>query len=67
MLSGQVVEMSPMGAPHAAATERVRHVLSGALGSRAQVRDQKPLALGEYDEPEPDLCRWPGCMAQAHI
>jgi Uma2 family endonuclease len=55
LLGGQVVEMSPMGAPHAAATERVRHVLSGALGSRAQVRDQKPLALGEYDEPEPDL------------
>jgi Uma2 family endonuclease len=55
LLGGQVVEMSPMGPPHAAAAEQAREVLQAALGARAQVRDSKPVDLGEYDEPLPDL------------
>ncbi len=55
LLGGQVVEMSPMGPPHAAAAELVRDALQAALGARAQVRDSKPVDLGEYDEPLPDL------------
>jgi Uma2 family endonuclease len=55
LLGGQVVEMSPMGPPHAAAAEQARDVLQAALGTRAQVRDSKPVDLGEYDEPLPDL------------
>lgn len=55
LLGGQVVDMSPMGPPHAAAAEQARDVLQAALGARAQVRDSKPLGLGEYDEPLPDL------------
>ena len=55
LLNGQVVEMSPVGPPHAAAAELVRDALQAALGARAQVRDSKPVDLGEYDEPLPDL------------
>jgi Uma2 family endonuclease len=55
LLGGQVVDMSPMGPPHAAAAEQARDVLQAALGAWAQVRDSKPVDLGEYDEPLPDL------------
>ena len=55
LLGGQVVDMSPMGPPHAAAAEQARDVLQAALGARAQARDSRPVGLGEYDEPLPDL------------
>jgi Uma2 family endonuclease len=55
LIDGRVVAMSPMGPPHAAAVDKAGYVLRAAVGARALVRDQKPLALDEYDEPEPDL------------
>jgi Uma2 family endonuclease len=55
LLGGQVVEMSPAGPPHAAATDRLGDRLAAGTAGRALVRRQNPLDLGEYDEPEPDL------------
>ena len=56
LIGGQVVEMSPKGPRHAAVTNRVRKVLERAFpAARFTVRPEQPLALGEWDEPEPDI------------
>ena len=55
-LHGEVVEMSPEGAPHAAASSDAGEYLAGLLGSRAQVRQAKPITIPALaSEPEPDL------------
>jgi Uma2 family endonuclease len=62
LLGGQVVAMSPIGPGHAYAVDCCNRAFSAGVGGRAVVRVQNPLALGEYDEPEPDvaLVRPPG-------
>ena len=55
-LHGEIVEMSPEGAPHAAASSDAGDYLSGLLGGRAQVRQSKPITIPALaSEPEPDL------------
>lgn len=55
-LHGEIVDMSPEGAPHAAASSDAGDYLSGLLGSRAQVRQSKPITIPTLvSEPEPDL------------
>lgn len=55
-LYGEIVEMSPEGAPHAAASSDAGEYLSELLGVRAQVRHAKPITLPALmSEPEPDL------------
>ena len=55
-LHGEIVEMSPEGAPHAAASSDAGEYLSGLLGARAQVRYAKPITMPALvSEPEPDL------------
>lgn len=55
-LHGEIVEMSPEGAPHAASSSDAGEYLSGLLGARAQVRYAKPVTiLTLASEPEPDL------------
>ena len=55
-LYGEIVEMSPEGAPHAAASSDAGEYLSGLLGVRAQVRYAKPITIPALvSEPEPDL------------
>jgi len=55
LIDGMLVTMSPQTARHAAVIERLTHKLISALGERARVRVQLPLALGDLAEPEPDL------------
>ena len=55
-LHGEIVDMSPEGAPHAAASSDAGDYLSGLLGTRAQVRHAKPITIPTLtSEPEPDL------------
>ena len=55
-LHGEIVEMSPEGAPHAAASSDAGDYLAGLLGARAQVRQGKPITIAALvSEPEPDL------------
>lgn len=55
-LNGEVVEMSPEGAPHAAASSDAGEYLAGLVGSRAQIRQAKPITISALaSEPEPDL------------
>lgn len=55
LLEGVIVDMSPQGTEHAAATEVLAQLLRAALGDRARVREEKPFAAGDDSEPEPDI------------
>lgn len=54
LIQGEIVEMTPQSAAHAAAVELAQSALQ-ALGREYWVRVQLPLALGVESEPEPDL------------
>lgn len=55
LLGGVILVMSPQNAPHRwTVTWLARHLVL-AVGDRAEVQVQCPLALSEEDEPEPDL------------
>ncbi len=69
LIDGEVILMSPQEAGHATAVELVVRVLERAFGEGYHVRDQKPLDLGEGQEPEPDaavVVGSPRDYAQAH-
>ena len=56
LLDGEIVVMSPEGAPHASASVRAGEYLMRLLEDRAQVRPAKPITLEAVrSEPEPDL------------
>jgi Uma2 family endonuclease len=55
LLFGAVVPMTPIDPSHSHATTRVSEMLMRALGQRAYVRAQQPLAASDISEPEPDI------------
>jgi len=55
LIDGEVIEMPPIGAPHASIVTDVQNLLIAAVGPRALVRVQNPIHLGRHDEPQPDL------------
>ncbi|MDR7555981.1 MAG: Uma2 family endonuclease [Armatimonadota bacterium] len=55
LVQGEIVEMTPQSAAHAAAVELVQRALLRLVGPEQAVRVQMPLALGADSEPEPDL------------
>jgi Uma2 family endonuclease len=56
LLHGEIIETSPEGEPHAAASVEAGEYLTRLLGERAQVRPAKPITLPVVNsEPEPDV------------
>jgi Uma2 family endonuclease len=55
LLRGEIVEMSPEGAPHAYCSDEAGEYLDRLLGNRAKVRRTKPITLSNGSEPEPDI------------
>ena len=55
LIDGEIVQMPPIGVPHASHVGRISHVLSLALGSLALVWVQNPVRLGDRSEPVPDI------------
>jgi len=55
LLHGMIVQMSPMGPPHASTVERLTEHLIVKLHGRATVRAQSSLAASDRSEPEPDI------------
>src|SRR3954471_11109316 len=55
LLEGELVAMSPIGAPHNFAVTVLTELLVLALRGRAWVRAQMSFAAHELSEPEPDL------------
>ena len=55
LIRGQIVEMAPRGPSHSVTTKRVERALERVFPpEQFTVWTQEPLALGKYDEPEPD-------------
>jgi len=55
LLDGEIVEMSPIGARHAATVTRLQRLFERLAGHGAIVRVQQPVRLDPYSEPEPDI------------
>ncbi len=55
LINGVIVEKMPKGVKHAALNDLVAEVFRGKLGDRAILRNQNPIVLNDYSEPEPDL------------
>ncbi|HZF07499.1 MAG TPA: Uma2 family endonuclease [Thermoanaerobaculia bacterium] len=55
LIEGEILQMSPIGSPHAGCVKRSNRTFSRLLQSRAIVSVQDPLFLNDISEPEPDL------------
>jgi Uma2 family endonuclease len=60
LLDGLLVAREQEGARHATVVALVRAVLEKAFGRSYHVREEKPIALDEQSEPEPDIVVVPG-------
>lgn len=55
LINGEIVDMPPIGSPHASVLEHLAAILSAAVGNRTIVRQQLPVHLTEDSEPQPDI------------
>src|SRR5712692_10456735 len=55
LIEGEIVEMSPIGDPHAAFVANLTHLLVHAVGDRARVWVQGPVRVPPRSVPQPDL------------
>ncbi len=55
LIEGAIIEMAPIGPPHASIVDRLNMWLAGALVGRAIVRVQNPIEANWRSEPQPDL------------
>ena len=55
LIDGEIIDMSPIGALHAAIVARLASSFSQRLGGAAVVWCQNPVRLDDISEPEPDI------------
>ena len=55
LIEGEIIDMPPPGPPHAGILTRLHDRLFVGVQGRATVREQHPLRLDDFSEPEPDL------------
>lgn len=55
LLNGVIIEKMPKGIKHAALNDLVGEIFREKLGSKIIVRNQNPIALDDFSEPEPDI------------
>jgi len=55
LIDGEIIDVPPMGHPHAGVLDYLAKLLIRAVEPRAIVRQQLPLRLGEYSEPLADI------------
>lgn len=55
LVNGQIIQMSPITPPHAAATKRSYDYLMSVLLGQAAIRSQVPVVLNDDSKPEPDI------------
>jgi Uma2 family endonuclease len=60
LLDGLLIAREPQGRRHAAVVVLVRAALEKAFGRAYHVREEKPIALDDQSEPEPDVVVVPG-------
>ncbi len=55
LLGGEIIEMSPIGIPHAACVKRLNRFFNRKLGNQAIIGVQDPIHIDQYSEPQPDI------------
>jgi Uma2 family endonuclease len=55
LIEGEIIEMAPIGSPHAGTVMILNRLLGRAAGDSAIVLVQSPLILGDRSVPQPDL------------
>jgi Uma2 family endonuclease len=60
LVQGEIVEIAPQSARHAAAVRRVSKAMETVFRRGYDVRPQLPLTIGAHSEPEPDIAVVPG-------
>src|SRR5512145_2412326 len=55
LIRGEIVQMSPIGPPHAAGVAVMAQTLSRRIGDRAIVWPQNPVVILPDSEPQPDV------------
>lgn len=60
LIDGEIIEMPPIGSPHAGILNRLNDLVVRLCHARAVVSPQHPLELDRFNEPQSDLCllRW---------
>jgi Uma2 family endonuclease len=55
LIDGEIIDMPPIGAPHAAVVDTLARLFQLSVGDRATVRVQNPLRLSRFSEVQPDV------------
>jgi Uma2 family endonuclease len=55
LVAGEIIDMPPIGAPHASDTNLLARLLTLAIADRAIVSIQNPVVLGDLNAPQPDI------------
>ena len=55
LIEGEIVEMAPIGSPHAGAVTRLNELLVQRTVGRALVSPQNPIIISDRSVPQPDL------------
>ena len=55
LIDGELIDMAPIGSPHADYVDRLNLMLASQSGGQFRLRIQNPVQLGDYNEPEPDI------------
>ncbi len=55
LLNGAIVKKMPKGTKHSAANDRIARVFGRHFGDNVFIRNQNPVWLDEFSEPEPDI------------
>lgn len=55
LIEGELLQMAPIGAKHAALTARLTRLFNLAVGDSAVVFPGGPVNLGNFSEPQPDI------------
>jgi Uma2 family endonuclease len=55
LLNGEIIEIMAKGTKHAIFNDLVADILSEKLGENVYLRNQNPITLDDFSEPEPDI------------
>lgn len=56
LIDGDLIEMPAIGSRHAAMVSRLVRCLGAQVAEQAIVSPQNPIILGQYSQPQPDIC-----------
>lgn len=55
LIEGEIINMSPIGSPHAGCVMCLMNLFVRLLGDKANINSQNPVRLSDLSEPQPDV------------